>query len=44
MKRLKIPQKLVYERFYVDEKILRRRNCRLKFIKNMLPEKREENM
>ena len=44
MKRLQIPQKLVYERFYVDEKILRRRNCRLKFIKNILPEKRKENM
>ena len=35
----KIPQKLVYEKFYVQEKILRTR----KFIKNLLPEKRKEN-
>ena len=33
MKRLQIPQKLVYEKFYVHEKILRTRNCRGKFIK-----------
>ena len=44
MKRLQIPQKLVYEKFYVHEKILRARNCRRKFIKNLLPEKRKENM
>ena len=44
MKRLKIPQKLVYEKFYVREKILRTRNCRRKFIKNLLPEKRKENV
>ena len=40
MKRLQIPQKLVYEKFHVHEKILRTRNCRRKFIKNILPEKR----
>ena len=44
MKRLQIPQKLVYEKFYVHEKILRTRNCRRRFIKNLLPEKRKENM
>ena len=30
--------------FYVHEQILRARNCRRKFIKNLLPEKRKENM
>ena len=44
MKRLQIPQKLVYEKFYVHEKISCTRNCRRKFIKNSLPEKRKENM
>ena len=44
MNRLQIPQKLACEKFYVDEKILRTRNCRRKFIKTLLPEKREENM
>ena len=44
MKRLQIPQKLVYEKFYVQEKILHTQNCRSKFIKNLLPEKRKENM
>ena len=44
MKRLKITQKLVYETFYVQEKILRTRNCRRRIIKNLLPEKRKENM
>ena len=39
MKRLQIPQKLVYETFYVHEQILRARNCRRKYIKNLLPEK-----
>ena len=42
--RLQIPQKLVYEKFYVHEQILRARNFRRKFIKNLLPEKRKENM
>ena len=44
MKGLQIPPKLGYEKFYVQEKILRTRNCRRKFIKNLLPEKRKENM
>ena len=44
MKRLQIPQKLVYEEFYVHKKNLRTRNFRRKFIKNLLPEKRKENM
>ena len=40
MKRLQNPQKLVYEKFYVHEKILRTQNCRRKFIKNL----RKENI
>ena len=44
MKGLQIPQKLVYEKFQVHEKILRTRNFRRKFMKNLLPEKRKENM
>ena len=44
MKRLQIPQKLVYEKFYVYEKNLRTRNCSRKFIKNLLPEERKGNM
>ena len=38
------PKKVVYEKFYVLEKFLRTRNCRRRFIKNLLPEKRNENM
>ena len=41
---MQIPQKLVYEQFDVHEKNLRTRNCRRRFIKNLLPEKRNENM
>ena len=44
MKRLQIPQKRLPKKFYVHEKILRTRNCPRKFIKNLLPEKRKENM
>ena len=44
MKRLKILQNLVYEKFYTHEKILRTRNCRCRYIKTLLPEKRKENM
>ena len=44
MKKLKIPQKLVYDKFYVHEKFLRTRNYRRKFIKHLLPEKLKENM
>ena len=42
MKRPQIPQNLVYEKFYVREKVLRTRNYRRKLIKNLLPEKRRE--
>ena len=44
MKRLEIPQKLVQGKFYAHEKILLTQNCRRRFIKNLLPEKRKENM
>ena len=44
MERLQIPQKLVYEKFYVQQQISRARNCCRKFVKNLLPEKRKENM
>ena len=44
MKRLQIPQKLVYEKFYVHDKILRICNSRRILIKNLLPEKSKENM
>ena len=33
----------MYEKFYVHEQTLRTRNCRRKFIKKLLPEKRKEN-
>ena len=36
-------KKVVYAKFYVHENILRTRNCRRKFIKNLLPKKRKEN-
>ena len=44
MKRLQISQKLVYGKLNVQEQILRTRNCHRKFIKDLLPEKRKENM
>ena len=44
MKRLQISQKLVYGKLDVHEQILRTRNCHRKFIKDLLPEKRKENM
>ena len=44
MKRLQIPQKLVYKKFYGHGQILCTRNCRCEFVKNLLPEKRKENM
>ena len=34
MKRLQIPQKFVYEKFYVHEQILRTQNCRRNLSKN----------
>ena len=44
MKRLQIRQKPVYEKIYVHEQILRARKYCRKFIKNLLPEKRKENV
>ena len=50
MKRLQIPQKLVYKKIHVHKKILPTRNYmkilpyRRKFIRNVLPEKRKESM
>ena len=44
MERLQIPQKLVNEKFYVHERILHTQNCRRRFTKNLLHEKRKENM
>ena len=32
------------KKFYVHEKVLRIGNCRCRFIKNLPPEKRKENM
>ena len=39
MKRLPIPKELIDEDFYLHEKILHARNCRRKFIKNLLQRK-----
>ena len=44
MKIEEMPQKRGHKKFYVLEKMLRTRNCRFKFIKNLLAEKRKENM
>ena len=44
MKRLQIPQKLAQEKFYVHEKDCSTRNKCREFTKNLLPEKRKENM
>ena len=44
MKRLQILQKIVCGKFYVHEKISRTRKWRRRFIKNLLSEKRKENM
>ena len=41
---MQILQKLVYEKFYVHGQILGTQNCRREFVKNLLPEKRKENM
>ena len=38
------PVKTCVRKIYAHEKILRIRNCRREFIKNLLPEKRKENM
>ena len=44
MERLQISQKLVYEKCYVHEQILRTRNYHRNVIKNLPPQKRKENM
>ena len=44
MTRLEIPRNLVHEKSYEREKILRTPKCHRKFIKNVPPEKRNENM
>ena len=44
MKRLQFPQKLVYKKFYIHEKIIRTQNCRRNFIKSLPLEKRKGNM
>ena len=44
MKRLQIPQKLMYEQVYIHKKILVTRNGHRKFVKDLFPEKRQENM
>ena len=36
-----MPHKLGQEKFYIHEEILRTQNCRRKFIKSLLPEKRK---
>ena len=41
---MQIPQNLIYEELYVHEKVLGTQNCRRRFIKNLLPDKRKENM
>ena len=41
---MQIPQKLAYEKLYAHEKILSTRKCRRRFFKNLLPEKRKENL
>ena len=38
------PAKTCVGKFYIHKKISRTRNCRRKFIKNLPPEKRKENM
>ena len=43
IERLYIPQELMSDTFYIQEKLFRTQKCR-KFVKNLLPEKRKENM
>ena len=38
------PAKPCVQKIYVHEKILPTQNCRRRFIKNLLPEKRKENV
>ena len=44
MKKTANPAKSCVQKILRSQKILRTRNCRRKFIKNLLPEKRKENM
>ena len=45
MKRLQVPPELVYRTILCTRKKIKNlRNCRHKFIKSLLPEKRKENM
>ena len=44
MKRLQIPPKLVYETFLRTKKRICTQNFSRTFIKNLLPEKRKENI
>ena len=44
MKRPQNQQKLVNEKLCVHEKNVRTQNCHSKFFKNLLSEKRKENM
>ena len=44
IERLSIPQELISDKFYIQEKLFRTQKCRRKFVKNLLPEKRKENM
>ena len=44
MKRQEMSQELGHEKLCVHKKILHPRNCRRKLIKNLLPEKRKENI
>ena len=44
MKKLQIPQKLVYEKFYVHEKFLGTQNCRRNLSKIYFLKKCKENI
>ena len=44
MRILQIPQKLVYEKFYVPKKIYGLEIAAVNLSKNLLPEKRKENV
>ena len=44
IKRLQIPQKLVYKKSYLYGQILHTRIFRREFVKNLPPEKRKGNM
>ena len=44
IKTVQIPQKRMYDKFYIQKRIIRAPNYRRKFIKNLLPKKCKENM